>query len=285
MDFVIVGVPKCGTSWVDHALRTKIPLSLPNFSKETFYLDRHFHLGPEWHRSLYDEKATRIGEVSPSYFSKEEVIDRLKSIAPSCRIVIALRDPYDRAVSALLHRARRGEIPDMRSVASIQEETWNAIRNNCAYKLWSEKWLAAFGPEQVLIVSYDDIRERPAELLNRILAHAGFGDRFDDGEAAALSSKTVFENAMPRSKLLVRLARMVTKTLQRTGLTKLAGLLQGSSLRKFLEKPGSNQAQFRKELERHIRSAEDFEEHVTFAEQAFGRKLDHWRKHREPGKA
>jgi len=278
MDFVVVGVPKCGTSWIDYALRTKIPLALPRFSKETFYLDRHFHLGPEWHRSLYDETATRIGEVSPSYFSKPEVINRLKSISPSCRIIIALRNPYDRAVSALLHRARRGEIPD---ITSTPQETWDAIRKNCDYKYWSENWLSSFGADQVLFVSYDDIKTNPTGLLNNILAHAGFDERMTPEEASTLSEKIIFENAAPRSEYLVRLSRKITKSLQNTGLTRLAGALQQSGLRKILEKPGKQNKEFRNALERHVRTVENFEEQITFAETVLGGNLNHWRVHRE----
>ena len=277
MDFVVAGVPKCGTSWIDYALRSVIPLSLPQHSKETFYLDRHFNLGAEWHRGLYDTQADRIGEVSPSYFSKKYVVERLKALSPGCRIIIALRNPYDRAVSALLHRSRRGEFSTVEEISGISEDTWRAVRRYCAYADCGEWWLSAFGSEQVLFVAYDDIRADPAGSLNRILCHAGFSEQINDEAAAGLSARMVFENAAPRSKTLVRMSRLVTQSLQRVGFTSVAGALQRSPARKLLEKSGHQNRGLRAALDQHVRTQENFEAHIDSAENVLNRDLQHWR--------
>lgn len=201
MDFVIVGPEKCGTGWIDAALRRIAPRILPVTLKETFYLDRHFHLGPEWHRGLFAPAVDIRGEVSPSYFANDEARRRLKEISPGCRIVVVLRNPYDRMVSHVIHLARRGAFDASQGADSVPAEFMSEARNSSFYALFGEAWNSDFANGQTLFVSYDDIQQRPAELLNRICLHIGIEERIDEAAARELSGQKVFEAKAPQSSL------------------------------------------------------------------------------------
>ena len=55
----------------------------------------------------------RIGVKRPDYLARSEVPPRLRILSPECRIVVVLREPVERAVSAYYHYVRYGLVPDL----------------------------------------------------------------------------------------------------------------------------------------------------------------------------
>lgn len=100
LNFIVIGPQKCGTSWIDEALRQLDPAMLPTHLKETFFFDQEFHRGAGWHRHLYPEDADFRGEVSPTYFTSDLARTRLHEFCPQSRIVAIFRSPLERMASA-----------------------------------------------------------------------------------------------------------------------------------------------------------------------------------------
>lgn len=277
MDFVIVGPEKCGTGWIDAALRRIAPHILPATLKETFYLDRHFHLGPEWHRSLFGPDAIIRGEVSPSYFASEEARKRLKEISPGCRIVVVLRNPYDRMVSHIIHLARRGAFDTSQGADRVPAGLLNEARNSSLYASFGEAWQSDFPHGQTLFVSYDDIQQQPAALLNRICQHIGIEERIDEATAHELSGRKVFEAKAPRNRLVTRAVYLASRKAQALGLTSLVTAIRNSPIRRLIEKPIGESDEFREQLRSLVRTGENFDTDIAFAERVLNARLSTWK--------
>jgi len=280
MDFAIIGPEKCGTGWIDTALRQADSHALPLTLKETFYFDRHFHLGPEWHAKLFKTGDGVRGEVSPSYFASSDALKRLKATSPACRIVAVLRDPYARMASHIVHLARRGAVQLERSISAIPEKILIEARHSSHYAALGQAWREVYSDEQILFVTYDDIQKNPAALINRICSHIGIRHTIREDTALTLSKTIVFEARAPRNRLLTRVAYLSSRKMQAFGFTSFVTAMRNSKLRNIFEKPIGEGTSFRTELKDHIQRTENFESDIDFAEQVLARPLKEWRNDR-----
>lgn len=277
MDFVIVGPEKTGTGWVDAAIRACVPNALPRATKETFYLDRLHHLGARWHASLYSGEASQRGEVSPSYFARPVVRDRLFAINPRARIVVFLRDPFARMASHLFHIMRRGAGQLSAADLGLPAALWQEARESSAYQKHGCAWRDLFGADQVLFLRYDAIRQDPAMMLQRICSHIGAQVEIDSAWAREFSATRVFESATPTSPGLAQLAYRLSRSLQSAGATRFVEAARRSGLRRLFERSGEGAAGARAALEQRLRQSENFNRDIEFAEHVLGECLDDWR--------
>lgn len=100
-NFLGVGPPKCGTSWLDRALRLHPQVFLPRYQKEVFFFCKYYDRGFDWYAQLFRDSAdySAIGEISTSYISTNEFLNRIYQFNPEIKIIAILRDPLARLIS------------------------------------------------------------------------------------------------------------------------------------------------------------------------------------------
>jgi DNA-binding protein Fis len=99
-NFFIVGGQRCGTTWLFNSLNQcpSIDLLKPIFPETKYFLnnnvsyDEYFSLFGAYRAEIFGEKAT-------TYIESKDVAVKIKSMLPSAKIIICLRDPVQRAIS------------------------------------------------------------------------------------------------------------------------------------------------------------------------------------------
>lgn len=203
-DLLVVGAKRGGTTSLWRYLDDH-PGMLPTFPraqriKGTYYFDEEWRRGERWYRSHFPTVATRrlaarrLGyepkafEASPYYLYHPHAAARAHQVVPDALVVAVLRDPVERAFShwkerrnhtedlgfadALAAEADRssGEEARMRADPLVvsrahRHETYVA---QSRYAPMLERWLEAFGPEQVLVAAAEDFYADPQALTNQI---------------------------------------------------------------------------------------------------------------------
>jgi hypothetical protein len=116
--FVIIGAQKCATRWLRINLGQH-PQIFTARSEMHFWNNGHRveKLGYEWYRDQFEDwkGESIVGEATPGYMiwrhHPELVAQRIKVHQPDSRVIAILRNPVDRAHSAMLHHMRRKRIP------------------------------------------------------------------------------------------------------------------------------------------------------------------------------
>jgi sulfotransferase family protein len=107
------------------------------------------------------------GEASTSYLCSERATARIRAASPEARVVISLRDPVDRLVSA--HEFRVLYQQENRSLAEILDDpdyTGDRYTPNVA------RWLQAF-PGAVHVLFYEELTADPEGQMRRLFSFLG----------------------------------------------------------------------------------------------------------------
>jgi hypothetical protein len=101
-NFLIIGAARCGTTWMAKNLRLHPEIYMPS-KKEIHFFDRDYDQGWSYYESFFPKArcASRkaIGEATPAYLYLPQVAGLIRSALPNVKIIVALRDPVERAYS------------------------------------------------------------------------------------------------------------------------------------------------------------------------------------------
>ncbi|MFC1598187.1 sulfotransferase domain-containing protein [Patescibacteria group bacterium] len=179
LDFIGLGAPKAGTTWIAQslAMRPDICLSEPK-EVEYFNTFRTFpsteknrnHTQPlEWYIRHFQHcgKDAVKGEFSTMYLADEDAPGRIHAQFPDAKLIICLRNPIDRAYSHYwmyrnYHKTETREF----TKAFADEESY---RKNGMYYTHIQRYLEYFSRNQLLLILFDDIKERPAEVMKQVV--------------------------------------------------------------------------------------------------------------------
>jgi hypothetical protein len=183
--FLIIGAQKAGTRW----LRANLGQHPDIFtvSEELWFFnnvgERFDVRGEKWYRRRFSGWAGEpaIGEATPGYmmFKHEPatVAERIQQVIPDVRLIAVLRNPVDRAQSAMIHHIKRGRFPadsrlvDLVASAPPEQEMKNLIAGGW-YAASLRPYLDRFGP-QLLVVLNDDIASDADGLYQQAVRHVG----------------------------------------------------------------------------------------------------------------
>lgn len=189
-NFLVIGAQKCGTSWLHRHLRQHPDIFMPE-KKELEYFSYSSHLtdvGIGGYEKAFsdDDGEAWVGEATASYFwgpgtpslwgaqlpgfnpkIPEAIADAL---GDDTRLIVSLRDPVERAVSAYLHHIAHGAI-DPR-VPLLQAGAELGIVSMGFYGAHLEHFYRHFKADQVLVLIMErDIVADPESGLSNVATH------------------------------------------------------------------------------------------------------------------
>ena len=189
-EFLIIGAQKCGTSWLHRHLSRHPELWLPPHKElEFFSYERHLHdPGLEAYRAAFDPAGERLaGEATASYFwtfadppwcVQPEGFQRdiptvvRAGLGPYLRLLVLLRDPVERALSAWAHYVIHGELDA--DLPFRQAARYGGIVDMGCYGRHFAAWRKIFSADRFLVLGLErDVIARPEATLDRVLDFLG----------------------------------------------------------------------------------------------------------------
>lgn len=200
-DFVIAGAAKAGTTSLFGWL-SEHPFIAPACKKEVHYFDYNHFRGEDWYRKHFPPASDRerfasehgvpflTGEASPSYLSHQWAPERLARLVPDAKLLIAMRNPVDRAYSQFQMSRRENEEPLESFVDAVAAEEQRLAPERArmladpAYNSWPigcwsylmrgryaeqlERWMEFFRPEQFHFLTLEQLAVDPQRELDRV---------------------------------------------------------------------------------------------------------------------
>lgn len=172
-DFIHVGPPRTGTTWLHEALAGYVALPA---QKETLFFEYRYDLGLKWYTDFFKDAPPDLlrGEIAPSYFANAIARERIRRHIPNCKIICTLRDPASRLYSQYRFQ-RRGRRRVRHSVEFT--DYWQSLvhwgSDLCGYATQLRRWQGAFGVDRVQVLFYDDLMSDPQGYLNQFSDFVG----------------------------------------------------------------------------------------------------------------
>lgn len=129
-----------------------------------------------WYLSLFTQGQGKIrGEITPAYsILNSQDVQHVKKLMPDLKIIFLLRNPIDRAWSSLRYEWTVGRfhaIDDLSYIKAFIDSPSQILRGN--YLRTLEIWNSCFSERQIFVGFFDDIIDRPQNLLVDILKFLG----------------------------------------------------------------------------------------------------------------
>ena len=170
VDFVCIGAPRCGTTWLSENLSEHRDIYIPG-QKAMNYFNVNWNKGIRWYSDAFRKGKNRVkGEISPLYFGSEIVLKRMHEQFPRIKIVVIVREPIQRLKSQVnLINNLRGEYKDLNFRINENPE----ILEMGLYHRNIKMVLKFFNPQQLLILNYNDIKDSPLSVLEKVHSFLG----------------------------------------------------------------------------------------------------------------
>jgi hypothetical protein len=198
-DFIIGGAPRSGTTWLYELLarHPDVYMAQPLTPEPKFFLVDHLYAkGLQFYSDTWFGAADAVrvaGEKSTDYLESSAAAGRIARNLPDVKLVFILREPADRAYSNYLWTRMNGlETEDLQTALRLEEEReeqlperWKFTRpfsyfSRGLYADLLAPYFVRFPREQMLILRFEDILNRPGDLAARVHRFLGIDMRPDD---------------------------------------------------------------------------------------------------------
>ena len=193
-NFLIIGGQRCGTTWLYQVLRRHPEVYMPKQKELEFfsYPDRMKELGIAGYSMTHFSKVRNevaIGEASPSYLWTSDAFVRWRRKPPGLnpdipgsvhehlgsevKLVVTLRNPVKRAISAYFHHMRMGRLERNQSI--IEKGRMGGIVHLGFYHEHLRPWLDRFDRSNFKILIFEESIRDPESAFATVFEFLGIG--------------------------------------------------------------------------------------------------------------
>ena len=190
--FLVIGTQKGGTTWLAEMIRQHPEICMSD-KKEIHFFNKkeNYSKGLDWYERHFEECGESIrGEATPNYLwtsnseKERQESGRTKNIPklvheayPNLKLIISLREPVERAISAYKTLIRGGHISPRRSITEVSHR--HGIVTMGDYETHIRRWFEYFSPSQFLFLVFEeDIKRDRKNTIHKIYEFLDIDTKF-----------------------------------------------------------------------------------------------------------
>lgn len=190
-DFLIIGAQKAGSTFVLRCLGGHPQIFMPRYEvavfEDPFYsAEAIVQLGQQLAPAPENQLT---GIKRPDYLARPECPTRIRQHMPHAKLIVVLRDPVVRAISAYYWYMQVGYLPVRAPAEGLQaildgayDQTYpraQDILNYGFYHAYLSRYLDYFPRRQLFVAPYTDLQTDAAGVINRMYAFLGVAPHND----------------------------------------------------------------------------------------------------------
>jgi hypothetical protein len=190
IDFIGIGAPKCGTTWLSAQLEAHPQIGFAPDKEVYYFADtimrtlagnelRCFERGESWYHEQFPAavgSVSRRGEFCPSYFYSTEAADRIVAYRRDIKLLLCLRPPVEMIYSWYWYNRN--------AVVASLPETFEGMMENPflrdlgCFARHLQPYLDRFPAKNFLVVQFDAIQRVPHDVRERVYEFLGVTSDF-----------------------------------------------------------------------------------------------------------
>lgn len=286
-DFIGIGAQRAASTWLSKCLNEHPEICMADpFETHFFGRSHERQQGMARYAQFFEHCSPNVmkGEYTPSYYIYPEIAEDIRHNFPDTKIIVSLRDPIERAVSAY-HRAwNQGNI-NTDFATHIQENMYTRRVQDGFYYHHLSRFLAHFPPDNVHIILYDDIESAPQQVVRSLYAFLGVDPSFSPSALSKTqdNSATGIEYRFRSLNYLVKQRRRITRV---PGGTSAKNALKAVGVNEVIKKLQKVNVKGKRDRKKVISSTVDpdtkqaladmYRDDVNQLAQYINRDLSHW---------
>jgi len=173
IDFIGIGAPKCGTTWLSAQLEAHPQIGFAPDKEVYFFADtilrriagqelRCFDRGVAWYHEQFPALAGAItcrGEFCPAYLYSEKAATRIAAYRPDIKLLVCIRPPAEMIYSWHWYGQSAVLTSLPKSFEKMMENPF--LRDLGCFARYLKPYLDRFPAKNVLVVQFDAIRRDP----------------------------------------------------------------------------------------------------------------------------
>lgn len=180
-NFIGIGAPKSGTTWLSKCLASHPQIFVAD-AKELVYFDYadadYERVGDSYYAHFSaSNSASAVGEFTTRYLASRRPAPRIRTVFPGMKLLLCLRCPADQIYSHYWHFARqnfhRATAAEHLTFEQALDQFPDALLTPARYWTHLQYWLQFFPSEQLHIILYDDIVTAPETVMQGVYKFLG----------------------------------------------------------------------------------------------------------------
>jgi Sulfotransferase domain len=173
IDFIGIGAPKCGTTWLSAQLEAHPQIGFAPHKEVYYFADtilrrmgnqqlRCFERGVAWYHEQFPAIGGAItcrGEFCPAYLYSEEAAARIAAYRPDIKLLVCLRRPVEMIYSWYWYNRNAVVASLPESFEEMMESPF--LRDLGCFARHLRSYLNRFPAKNILVVQFDAIRRDP----------------------------------------------------------------------------------------------------------------------------
>lgn len=261
--FVGIGAQRAGTTWMHMCLKDHPQVFMPE-QKEIHFFDENFEKGVAWYEDVFREAPpdVLVGEFTPNYLDFPLAIGRMAEIIPDAKLLVVLREPVSRALSAyaLLHEHFQG--------ASFREafDRKGQLVQLGLYAKHLKRVFAHYPRDQVMIFFYEEIEQAPEQVLVELFTFLGVDPNHRPKATRKRYNRILFPGSQ---RFLEKIGlRFIVEIVKKTPV--------GDVIKNYFHSRARNEAEREMEIADIAHFREAFREDILELQELLGRDLSSW---------
>lgn len=195
-NFIGIGVQRASTSWLYHCLDEHPQTFLPR--KEVHFFDRNYDRGLGWYRGIFADtpRDALAGEFTPDYIDSRIAVDRIYDAFPDAKLVVLLRNPWERAYSAYKLHQSHGELLSVGFAEACRKMPH--LISKGMYNEQLQFLFSKFDRSQVFVRLQDDVVQDAAGLFRDLCDFLEIDSGFEPPSLKSVRNSSAFTGVQSR---------------------------------------------------------------------------------------
>ena len=187
----VIGAQKCGTSSIFETLRRHPavtsavdPESGRVIKEPNFFSAPNWSKGFAWYSALFPDTSRVALDATPEYMTHPHAISMMARMFPQCRVIVTLRDPVQRALSAYNHYMQMlpeteswdwkcpGQSFDLNVISELDSpfESWRGLIGRGDYASQLQNIRQHVPADRIFVMALEEWAIEPRTWLNLLVA-------------------------------------------------------------------------------------------------------------------
>lgn len=221
LDFAVIGVQKSATTWLHECLREHPELDTKKSKDERHYYGGKVFMnkGENWYFDLFNNNGKPKVCVSVDYIKDPSAPELLKQHNSRIKLLISIRNPLKRIVSAYYWYLRKNDIDFIGVNAALEKAmtdysdgkntSYSSLITRGLFSADIARYLEYFDTDQLKMIQFEEVPKDPKKLISEIFEYFEINNSFLPDSLFSKPKKNTYNSKMialqrlaPKSKIM-----------------------------------------------------------------------------------